>query len=85
MEKLHSETNGITKDTALNDRGEVANARGDKPNMQDILTGSQQEGTAFTNVADMTCGNWASNGEGSAMVGHHDLIGNREGINVWNF
>lgn len=85
VEELHSEANGITKDTALNERGEVVNGRGDEPNMHDILTGSQQDGTAFTEEADMTCGNWTSNGEGSAMVGHHDLIGNQEGINFWNF
>ena len=85
VEELHSGTNGIAKDTALNERGEVVNGRGDEPNMHDILTGSQQDGTAFAEEADMTCGNWTSNGEGSAMVGHHDLIGNREGINFWNF
>ncbi len=84
VEELHSEANGITKDTALSERGEVVNGRGDEPNMHDILTGSQQDGTAFAEEADMTCGNWTSNGEGSAMVGHHDLIGNPEGINFWN-
>jgi hypothetical protein len=26
----------------------------------------------------MTCGNWTSSGEGSAMVGHHDRIGLRD-------
>ncbi len=85
VEELHSEANGITKDTALSERGEVVNGRGDEPNMHDILTGSQQDGTAFAEGADMTCGNWTSNGAGSAMVGHHDLIGNPEGINFWNF
>jgi hypothetical protein len=85
VEELHSEANGITKDTALNETGGVVNGRGDEPNMHDILTGSQQDGTAFAEEADMTCGNWTSNGEGSAMVGHHDLIGNPEGVNFWNF
>jgi len=84
VEELHSEANAITKDTALNERGEVVNGRGDEPNTHDILTGSQQDGTAFTEAADRTCANWTSNGEGSAMVGHHDLIGNPEGVNFWN-
>ncbi len=84
VEDLHSEANGITKETALNERGEVVNGRGDEPNTHDILTGSQQDGTAFTAAADRTCANWTSTGEGSAMVGHHDLIGNPEGVNFWN-
>jgi hypothetical protein len=84
VKELHSETNGITKDTALSETGEVVNGRGDEPNMHDILTGSQQDGTAFADQADMTCGNWTSSAEGSAMVGHHDLIGNPEGVNFWN-
>ena len=85
VDELHSEANDITKETALNEVGEVVNGRGDEPNMHDLLTGSQLDGMAFAEEADMTCSNWTSNGEGSAMVGHHDLIGNREGINFWNF
>ena len=84
VDELHSDANGITKETALNERGEVVNGRGDESNEHDILTGSQQDGTAFAGTEDMTCSNWTSNGEGSAMVGHHDLIGNPEGINFWN-
>ena len=52
--------------------------------MHDILTGAQQDGTSFAGDADMTCGNWTSNGQGSAMVGHHDLVGNTQGPNFWN-
>lgn len=85
VDDLHGEANGITKETALGETGAVVNGRGDEPNMHDILTGSQQDGTAFAEDADMTCGNWTSNAEGSAMVGHHDLIGNQQGINFWNF
>ena len=59
--------------------------RGDEPNQHDILTGTQQDGTAFAAGEDSTCGNWTSNGEGAAMVGHHDLIGNPRNINFWNF
>lgn len=78
---LHAETNAINKQTALNENGEVVNGRGDEPNRHDILTGSNRDGT----VHEATCENWTSNGEGSAMVGHHDLIGNQQGINFWNF
>jgi hypothetical protein len=87
VEALHTEPNSINKETALNERGEIVNGRGDSPNRHDILTGSQQDGTAFAEADDMTCGNWTSgaDGAGSAMLGHHDLTGNPSGINFWNF
>jgi hypothetical protein len=83
--ELHSDANNINKETALNERGETVKGRGDEPNEHDILTGSQRDGTAFAAGEDMTCGNWTSSGDGAAMVGHHDLIGNPQGINFWNF
>lgn len=79
---LHGE-NAIDKETALNERGEQVNGRGDDPNQHDILTGSQADGTAFEGAEDRTCGNWTSSDDGSAFVGHHDLIGNPN-INLWN-
>lgn len=85
VEELHSEANKINKETALDERGQTVKGRGDEPNQHDILTGSQQNGTAFPAGEDRTCGNWTSSAEGAAMVGHHDLIGNRQGINFWNF
>jgi hypothetical protein len=73
--ELHGQNN-LTKETALTERGEVVNGRGDSPNMHDILTGSQPDGTAFAGAEDRTCGNWTrSGGEGAAMVGHHDRMG----------
>ncbi len=72
--ELHG-TNNLTKQTALTETGAVVNGRGDTPNQHDILTGSQADGTAFAGDADRTCGNWTKNGEGSAMVGHHDRMG----------
>lgn len=72
--ELHG-TNNLTKQTALTETGAVVNGRGDTPNQHDILTGSQADGTAFSGDADRTCGNWTKNGEGSAMVGHHDRMG----------
>ncbi len=76
---LHTANNKINKETALDENGQVVKGRGDDPNMHDILTGSQQDGTAFADGADMTCGNWTSNGDGTAMVGHHDLSEIRKG------
>jgi hypothetical protein len=85
VDELHAETNKINKETALDESGNTVKGRGDEPNQHDILTGSQRDGTAFAAGEDMTCGNWTSSGEGAAMTGHHDLIGNPQGINFWNF
>ena len=63
---------GLTKQTALDEKGEVVNGRGDEPNRHDILTGSLPDGTA----APETCGDWTMGGaEGAAIVGHHDRMG----------
>jgi hypothetical protein len=77
LDVLHGDNN-LDKATALNERGEQVNGRGDSPNRHDILTGSQPDGTAFAGADDMTCGNWTKSGEGSAMVGHHDRMGLRD-------
>ncbi|MBZ9963458.1 hypothetical protein LB561_11680 [Mesorhizobium sp. B292B1B] len=70
---LHGEANGISKQTALNEKGEMVNGRGDTPNRHDILTGSKPDGTK---IADQTCGDWTMSGaEGAAMMGHHDRTG----------
>ena len=70
---LHGDANGITKQTALNEKGEVVNGRGDTPNRHDMLTGSKPDGTK---IADQTCGDWTMGGaEGAAMMGHHDRTG----------
>jgi len=84
---LHSDKNKINKETALNEKGMVVNGRGDTPNQHDILTGTQQDGTAVSGAEDATCSNWtaSADGQGSAVVGHHDLIGNPQGINYWNY
>ena len=70
---LHGDANGINKQTALNEKGEVVNGRGDTPNRHDMLTGSKPDGTR---IADQTCGDWTMSGaEGVAMMGHHDRTG----------
>ena len=75
---LHSANNNLTKQTALSEKGEVINGRGDTPNRHDILTGSQPDGTAFAPDTDRTCKNWTSSTQGTAMVGHSDRIGLRD-------
>ena len=72
--ELHG-ANGLTKQTALSEKGEVVNGRGDTPNRHDVLTGSQPDGTAFAGPDDRTCRNWTSSTQGSAMLGHADRLG----------
>src|SRR5512133_2353448 len=79
LDELHGE-NHLTKQTALNEKGEVLNGRGDKPNVHDALTGSEPEGTAYNWSGDTTCGNWTRSGEGSAQLGHIDRKGIRAGV-----
>ncbi len=75
---LHSANNNLSKQTALSEKGEVINGRGDTPNRHDVLTGSQPDGTAFTGADDRTCKNWTSSTQGAAMVGHSDRQGLRD-------
>jgi hypothetical protein len=70
---LHGDPN-ISKQTALNEKGEQVNGRGDTPIRHDMLTGSNADGTR---AAD-TCNDWTNSGEGSTVVGHHDRIGLRD-------
>ncbi len=75
LDELHSAANGITKQTGLSEKGGKINGRGDRPNMHDILTGSDAEGRL---VPGKTCNNWTSSGAGNAFVGHHDRMGLRD-------
>ncbi len=83
---LHSTQVNINKETALTEKGEKVNGRGDTPNMHDILTGSDPAGMFSTAGGDTTCGNWAKSGDGSAIVGHHDRAGLKDTrhMNSWN-
>jgi hypothetical protein len=85
VDELHG-ANNLTKQTALNEKGEMVNGRGDSPNRHDILTGSTPDGRAPAGEADMTCGNWTKSGDGAAIVGHHDRVGLRddEPSKSWN-
>src|SRR3954454_8810515 len=75
--ELHG-ANNLTKQTALSEKGDVINGRGDNPNRHDVLTGSQPDGTAFAGNDDRTCKNWTSSTQGAAMLGHADRIGLRD-------
>lgn len=77
VHELHG-SNNLTKQTALTEKGEVVNGRGDSPNRHDILTGSTPDGRAFPPGEDRTCGNWTKSAQGAAMVGHHDRMGLNE-------
>jgi len=85
VEDLHSANNKLSKENSVTEKGAVVNGRGDTPNMHDILTGSQPDGTAFTDGMDHTCSNWTSNAaEGSAQLGHHDRQGGGADPTSWN-
>src|SRR5215467_14799981 len=83
--ELHG-ANNLTKQTALTEKGDVNNGRGDTPNRHDILTGSQPDGTAFSGSDDRTCKNYTSSAQGAVMVGHADRQGLRddEPSKSWN-
>jgi hypothetical protein len=86
VDELHSDKTNVTKDTALTEKGEVVKGRGDDVNTHDILTGSDPFGNYSTAGGDTTCKNWTSNGEGSAIVGHHDRVGLKDTRHMksWN-
>ena len=80
---VERDRNNIRKPTAVDENGDEVNGVGDQPNQHDILTGSDSRGRAILGAANTTtCGNWTSNGEGRAMVGHHDRLGG--GNSSWN-
>lgn len=83
---LHDGNNNINKQTALTEKGMVINGRGDQPNLHDVLTGSQPNGTFIAGDVNSTCGNWGMSSGGAAMVGHHDKTGLDESVPAksWN-
>jgi hypothetical protein len=86
VDDLHSDHNNINKQTALTEKGETVPGRGDPVNTHDILTGSDPQGMFSTAGGDTTCGNWTKSGDGSAIVGHHDLSGLKDTRHMksWN-
>jgi hypothetical protein len=82
--ELHSDDANLTKESILTEKGDMVNGRGDSPNMHDILTGSNLDGTTNTDEGHDACANWTSSGEGSARVGHHDRQGGGQNPTSWN-
>ena len=74
--------NYLFKDTAIDEKGNLVNGRGDQPNTHDMLTGSDSHGRAFPAGEDRTCNNWTSSSSGNAMLGHHDRSGGN--TTSWN-
>lgn len=84
VDELHSDKANLTKESSLNEMGEMVNGRGDTPNRHDILTGSTADGFLFVAEEDGTCSNWTSSTTGNARVGHHDRQGGGENPTSWN-
>jgi hypothetical protein len=86
LDHLHN-GNNLSKDTALDEKGNGVKGRGDTPNEHDILTGSRADGTAFAPGPDTTCKAWTNSGDGTAIVGHHDRSGPlpENWAKSWNF
>jgi hypothetical protein len=86
VEELHSAKANLSKETILTEKGTPVNGRGDTPNQHDLLTGSQMNGSAYTDTMDHTCNNWTSGAAGSAQVGHSDRMGlaDTEAARSWN-
>jgi hypothetical protein len=78
VNELHSDKNKINVEIGRAENGRRIPGRQFVVNQHDILTGSTADGRAYPPGEDMTCGNWTKNGEGHAMVGHHDRMGLRD-------
>ena len=75
--------NNISKATAFTEKNESVKGAGDTPNQHDIITGSQADGTAYTDAADHTCKNYTSSAaDGSVQLGHFDRTGGNN--TSWN-
>ena len=83
IDNLHSDSDNFTVKSALTELGEEVPGFGASPNTHDILTGSDDDGML---AEGMTCEDWTSNGDGSAMVGHSDEGGPPQfsGVESWN-
>ena len=87
VENLHHDNSNFNWEHSLDENGEQFPSRIDgDPDFSehDVLTGTQIVGTAFTAGEDRTCGNWTSNDEGSAMLGHADRYSFTTPGSPWN-
>jgi hypothetical protein len=90
--QLHGDTlaearagNGLGRYNSITEKQTIVNGMGDTPNTHDALTGSTDDGRAYTDAMDHTCSNWTSNatGMGAAQLGHIDRQG-RGANSSWN-
>ena len=84
---LHHDNSNFNWEHSLDENGEQFPSRIDgDPDFteHDVLTGTQIVGTAFTTGEDRTCGNWTSNDEGNAMLGHADRYSFTTPGSPWN-
>lgn len=80
LEHLHGDTvelgqigNNVHRLTTLTEKGTPIKGVGETPNEHDIITGSQPDGTAYTDDADHTCKNYTSSSkDGIVQLGHSD-------------
>ena len=87
VENLHYDNSNFNWQYTLDENGDQFASRIDgDPDFSehDVLTGSQIDGTAFPAGEDRTCGNWTSNDEGSAMLGHADRYSFTTPGSPWN-
>lgn len=80
VDHLHYSNVLLNKQNSITESGEQINGVGDSPNMHDMLTGTNPDGTS----SGQNCENWTSNGEGAATVGHHDRVGGGAMAESWN-
>ena len=88
--QLHGDTielaqlgNNLSKATVYTETGETRPGFGDKPNVHDVITGSQPDGRAYADGADHTCRNYTSSAsDASTQLGHFDRAGG--GNTSWN-
>ncbi len=84
---LGATNNKINAATALTEQGKAPNYLGGtppaplaQPLQHDIMTGTNDDGTATAN----TCSNWTSGGDDvKATLGHADRLGRNAGVNSW--
>ena len=86
LDDLHYNNANLNFENSVDENGDSVNsgAAGDSPNRHDVLTGTLLDGTAPAAGEDMTCGNWTSNDEGRAIVGHHDRFRRDIPGSPWN-
>jgi hypothetical protein len=80
VDDLHSDSNKISKESGLTEKGDVVKGVGDTPNQHDMLTGTSTDGKAFGGNLNLTCNNWTSSNFGAAMLGHVDRKGNADTV-----